>query len=136
MGDENRKVLSFGPFELSIDSRRLTNGTKAVPLGARAMDILISLVEQPSTVVGKRDLIEQVSGPTKGPTRSAFVSTSRLCERPWLRATPAGVISQTYRAAATASSSRSRRLLCRRPNLSRREIRGCSSRVAAVAAGK
>src|ERR1700733_2255539 len=60
MGDENRKVLSFGPFELSIDSRRLTNGTKAVPLGARAMDILISLVEQPSTVVGKRDLIERV----------------------------------------------------------------------------
>src|ERR1700677_5019022 len=60
MGDENRKVLSFAPFELSIDSRRLTNGTKAVPLGARAMDILISLVEQPSTVVGKRDLIERV----------------------------------------------------------------------------
>jgi predicted ATPase/DNA-binding winged helix-turn-helix (wHTH) protein len=60
MGDENRKVLSFGPFELSIDSRRLTNGTKTVPLGARAMDILISLAEQPSTVVGKRDLIERV----------------------------------------------------------------------------
>jgi predicted ATPase/DNA-binding winged helix-turn-helix (wHTH) protein len=60
MGDENRKVLSFGPFELSIDSRRLTNGTRTVPLGARAMDILISLVEQPSAVVGKRDLIERV----------------------------------------------------------------------------
>ena len=60
MGDENRKVLSFGPFELSIDNRRLTNGTKTVPLGARAMDILISLVEQPSAVVGKRDLIERV----------------------------------------------------------------------------
>jgi predicted ATPase/DNA-binding winged helix-turn-helix (wHTH) protein len=60
MGEENRKVLSFGPFELSIDSRRLTNGTQTVPLGARAMDILISLVEQPSTVVGKRDLLERV----------------------------------------------------------------------------
>src|SRR5580698_1473139 len=60
MGDENRKVLSFGPFELSIGSRRLTNGTKTVPLGARAMDILISLVEQPSAVVGKRDLLERV----------------------------------------------------------------------------
>jgi predicted ATPase/DNA-binding winged helix-turn-helix (wHTH) protein len=60
MGDENRKVLSFGPFELSIGSRRLMNGTNIVPLGARAMDILISLVEQPSTVVGKRDLIERV----------------------------------------------------------------------------
>jgi len=60
MGDENRKVLSFGPFELSIDNRRLTNGTQTVALGARAMDILISLVEQPSTVVGKYDLIERV----------------------------------------------------------------------------
>ncbi len=60
MGDDNRKVLSFGPFELSVDSRRLTNGTKTVPLGTRAMDILISLVEQPSAVVGKRDLIERV----------------------------------------------------------------------------
>jgi predicted ATPase/DNA-binding winged helix-turn-helix (wHTH) protein len=60
MGDENRKVLSFGPFELSIGSRLLTNGTKRVPLGARAMDILISLIEQPNTVVGKRDLIERV----------------------------------------------------------------------------
>jgi predicted ATPase/DNA-binding winged helix-turn-helix (wHTH) protein len=60
MGEENRKVLSFGPFELSIDSRRLTNGSQTVPLGARAMDILISLIEQPSTVVGKRDLLERV----------------------------------------------------------------------------
>jgi predicted ATPase/DNA-binding winged helix-turn-helix (wHTH) protein len=60
MGEENRKVLSFGPFELSIDGRRLTNGSQTVPLGARAMDILISLVEQPSTVVGKRDLLERV----------------------------------------------------------------------------
>ena len=60
MGDEGRKVLNFGPFELSIGSRLLRNGTKTVPLGARAMDILISLVEQPGTVVGKRDLIECV----------------------------------------------------------------------------
>ena len=37
MGEENRKVLSFGPFELSIDSRRLTNGAQTVPLGARAL---------------------------------------------------------------------------------------------------
>jgi predicted ATPase/DNA-binding winged helix-turn-helix (wHTH) protein len=60
MGDESRKVLSFGPFELSIGSRLLRNGTKTVPLGARAMDILISLVEQPGAVIGKRDLIESV----------------------------------------------------------------------------
>jgi predicted ATPase len=60
MSDENRKVLSFGPFQLSIGIRLLMNGTKAVPLGARAMDILIALVEQANTVVSRRELIERV----------------------------------------------------------------------------
>jgi DNA-binding winged helix-turn-helix (wHTH) protein len=54
------KVLSFGPFELSIGSRRLTNGAKVVPLGGRAMDLLIVLVEQANKVVGRRTLIERV----------------------------------------------------------------------------
>ena len=60
MSGENRKILSFGPFELSIYNRLLTNGTKVVPLGARAMDILIVLVEQANKVVGRRTLIERV----------------------------------------------------------------------------
>jgi predicted ATPase/DNA-binding winged helix-turn-helix (wHTH) protein len=60
MSDQNRKVLSFGPFELSIGNRLLTNGTKVVPLGARAMDILIVLVEQANQVVSRRTLIERV----------------------------------------------------------------------------
>jgi hypothetical protein len=46
MSDQRGKVLSFGPFELSIGNRLLTNGAKVVPLGARAMDLLIVLVEQ------------------------------------------------------------------------------------------
>ena len=60
MSDQRGKVLSFGPFELSIGSRLLTNGAKVVPLGARAMDILIILVEQANTVVGRSTLIERV----------------------------------------------------------------------------
>jgi predicted ATPase/DNA-binding winged helix-turn-helix (wHTH) protein len=60
MSVESRKVLSFGPFELSIGNRLLTKGTKAVPVGARAMDILIALVEQANTVVSRRELIERV----------------------------------------------------------------------------
>jgi predicted ATPase/DNA-binding winged helix-turn-helix (wHTH) protein len=60
MNSQNRKVLSFGPFELSITNRLLTNGTKVVPLGARAMDILIVLVEHANTVVSRRTLIERV----------------------------------------------------------------------------
>jgi predicted ATPase len=60
MSDQRGTVLSFGPFELSIGKRLLTNGAKVVPLGARAMDLLIVLLEQANTVVGKRTLIERV----------------------------------------------------------------------------
>jgi predicted ATPase/DNA-binding winged helix-turn-helix (wHTH) protein len=60
MSDQRGKVLSFGPFELSIGSRLLSNGTKVVPLGARAMDLLIVLAEQANKVVGRRTLIERV----------------------------------------------------------------------------
>lgn len=60
MSDQRGKVLSFGPFELSIGNRLLTNGAKVIPLGARAMDLLIVLVEQPNQVVGRRTLIERV----------------------------------------------------------------------------
>jgi predicted ATPase/DNA-binding winged helix-turn-helix (wHTH) protein len=65
MSDQRGKVLSFGPFELSIGNRLLTNGAKVVPLGGRAMDILIILAEQANKVVGKRTLIERV-WPTRG----------------------------------------------------------------------
>jgi predicted ATPase/DNA-binding winged helix-turn-helix (wHTH) protein len=65
MSDRRGKVLGFGPFELSIGNRLLTNGSKVVPLGARAMDLLIVLVEQANKVVGRRTLIERV-WPTRG----------------------------------------------------------------------
>jgi len=60
MNGQNGKVLSFGPFELSIGGRLLTNGTSIVPLGARAMDLLIILVEQPDKIVSRKTLIERV----------------------------------------------------------------------------
>src|SRR5260370_8177774 len=60
MSDQRGEVLSFGPFERSIGNRLLTNGAKSVPLGARAMDLLIVLVEQANKVVGRRTLIERV----------------------------------------------------------------------------
>src|SRR5882672_7094868 len=59
MSDQRGK-LSFGPFELSIGTRLLTNGAKVVPLGARAMDLLIVLVDQANKIVGRRTLIERV----------------------------------------------------------------------------
>jgi DNA-binding winged helix-turn-helix (wHTH) protein len=59
MSDRHGKVLRFGSFELSIGNRPLTNGAKVVLLGARAMHLLIVLVEQANKVVGKRTLIER-----------------------------------------------------------------------------
>jgi predicted ATPase/DNA-binding winged helix-turn-helix (wHTH) protein len=60
MADRNRNTLSFGPYELSIGNRLLTNGTKVVPLGARAMDLLVVLVDRANQVVSQRTLIERV----------------------------------------------------------------------------
>jgi predicted ATPase/DNA-binding winged helix-turn-helix (wHTH) protein len=60
MADRNGNALSFGPYELSIGNRLLMNGTKAVPLGARAMDLLVVLVEQANQVVSQGTLIERV----------------------------------------------------------------------------
>jgi DNA-binding winged helix-turn-helix (wHTH) protein len=60
MSDQRGKVMSFGPFELSIGNRLPTNGAKVLPLGARNMDLLIVLVEQANEVVGRRALVERV----------------------------------------------------------------------------
>ena len=61
MSDQRGKVLSFGPFELSIGNRlpdkwRQGRTTRL----AHAMDLLIVLVEQANKVVGRRTLIERV----------------------------------------------------------------------------
>ncbi len=60
MSDQRGKALSSGPFELSIGNMLLANGAKILPFGARAMDLLIVLVEQANKVVGRRTLIERV----------------------------------------------------------------------------
>jgi predicted ATPase/DNA-binding winged helix-turn-helix (wHTH) protein len=57
-GDGFRK-LRFGPFELSRDQRELQREGAVLPLGGRALDILIYLVEHPGEVVTKKELIDQ-----------------------------------------------------------------------------
>jgi predicted ATPase/DNA-binding winged helix-turn-helix (wHTH) protein len=58
MCDGFRK-LRFGPFELSRDQRELRRGgDEVLPLGNRALDILIYLVERPGEVVTKKELID------------------------------------------------------------------------------
>ena len=53
-------TLKFGPFELSTRERVLRRDGVALPLGSRALDILIYLAERPGEVIGKKQLIDQV----------------------------------------------------------------------------
>jgi predicted ATPase/DNA-binding winged helix-turn-helix (wHTH) protein len=52
-------VVSFGPFTLSKLRRRLEFRGRPVPIGGRAFDTLVALLERPGEIVGKRDLLRQ-----------------------------------------------------------------------------
>src|SRR5580700_5659981 len=54
------QLASFGPFRLSAAERQLKNGDEPLPLGGRALDTLIALVEQAGEVVTQRELISRV----------------------------------------------------------------------------
>lgn len=58
--DSLQTTLKFGPFELSLRERVLRRDGVVLPLGGRAIDILIHLAERPGEVVGKKELIDQV----------------------------------------------------------------------------
>lgn len=62
MGDElpRRWVASFGPFRLIEAERLLMKEDGPVSVGARALDILIVLIERAGDVVGRRELIDRV----------------------------------------------------------------------------
>jgi DNA-binding winged helix-turn-helix (wHTH) protein len=52
--------VSFGPFRLLPAQFLLLEGDKPVPLGSRAMHILIVLLERPGELVSKQDLMARV----------------------------------------------------------------------------
>ncbi|MET0677047.1 MAG: winged helix-turn-helix domain-containing protein, partial [Bradyrhizobium sp.] len=54
------EVISFGAFRLHVAERRLERNGAAVPLGARAFDILVALIERAGAVVSKNDLMAKV----------------------------------------------------------------------------
>src|SRR6202045_5540508 len=54
------RKLKFGPFELSIGERVLRRDGQVLPLGGRALDILIYLADRPGEVVAKQELIDHV----------------------------------------------------------------------------
>lgn len=52
-------VLCFGPFRLLPIERRLERDGTVVPLGSRALDILIALAERPGEVLGRDALMRR-----------------------------------------------------------------------------
>jgi DNA-binding winged helix-turn-helix (wHTH) protein len=54
------RKLRFGPFELSIDERVLRRDGQVLPLGNRALDILIYLADRPGKVIARQELIDHV----------------------------------------------------------------------------
>jgi predicted ATPase/DNA-binding winged helix-turn-helix (wHTH) protein len=54
------RFTEFGPFQLFPSQRRLSRGGATVPLGGRALDILIVLVGNAGKVVTKQELMAQV----------------------------------------------------------------------------
>ena len=49
--------LRFGPFELNVAERSLKKANQVIPLGGRAYDILVALLENAGEVVAKAELI-------------------------------------------------------------------------------
>jgi predicted ATPase/DNA-binding winged helix-turn-helix (wHTH) protein len=54
------RKLRFGPFELSIGERTLRRDGQVLPLGDRALDILVYLAARPGEVIAKQELIDHV----------------------------------------------------------------------------
>ena len=56
-GDE---VRVFGPFQLSLRERLLERDGAIVPLGGRALDLLVALTDRPGEVVSNQALTDQI----------------------------------------------------------------------------
>jgi predicted ATPase/DNA-binding winged helix-turn-helix (wHTH) protein len=59
VGSPGATRLRFGPFELDVAERSLKKANQVIPLGGRAYDILIALLEKAGEVVAKAELIEK-----------------------------------------------------------------------------
>jgi len=59
-GTAVHRKLRFGPFELSIGERVLRRDGRVLPLGDRALDILIYLADRPGEVIAKQELMDHV----------------------------------------------------------------------------
>jgi predicted ATPase/DNA-binding winged helix-turn-helix (wHTH) protein len=55
--DPGAGAMRFGPYRLLRSQRLLLDGARPVPIGSRAMDILLALIEQPGRTLSRDDLI-------------------------------------------------------------------------------
>src|SRR5260370_13105103 len=55
--DSEEVARAFGPYRLLPGKRLLLRGTEPMPIGSRALEILVTLVESAATTVGKHELI-------------------------------------------------------------------------------
>jgi predicted ATPase/DNA-binding winged helix-turn-helix (wHTH) protein len=60
MADGIHRNLQFGPFELSIGERLLRREGVVLPLGGRALDLLIYIADRPGEVIAKQELVDHV----------------------------------------------------------------------------
>src|SRR6202451_3179106 len=56
-GSSSANRIVFGSFELNVTERALKKADEAIPLGARAFDILIALIDRAGEVVTKNELM-------------------------------------------------------------------------------
>jgi hypothetical protein len=70
-----KDALSFGPFSLSPAGTRLRRADAPIPLGGRALDVLIALTEQAGEVVSYRELRFPF------PTGINHIASARLSQR-------------------------------------------------------
>src|SRR5580658_2433680 len=57
---KSNDVVSFGPFSLFAAERLLKKADEPIPLGDRALDLLIALAERAGEVVTHKELISTV----------------------------------------------------------------------------
>src|SRR5258707_15204815 len=78
IGSPSAIRLRFGPFELNVAERSLKKANQAIPLGGRAYDILIALLERGGEVVAKAELIARAWPDVAGEEGSLRVHLSAL----------------------------------------------------------
>ncbi len=60
MIDQTNTALSFGEFQIDADRRLLLRKGEVVPLKAKALDVLLTLVERRGEIVSKNELLDKV----------------------------------------------------------------------------